>query len=219
MPGSHDWSSAVAADPSGNFVICGQTDGGLFSPTSRAGHDIWVAKLGSEGDIMWTYQVSRRSSARGPRGRRRLVERDRADFPGCAVSRFRWLEFSRQSSQRPVAVTDADTTGPRGFGGCSELNRFPVALGRWVVLFSAAVWVSFPLPVRSGLVDVSPRPIATAGPSLLLCRAGALSRSPAAWVSIVRCALQRYGRARAWSKSRYDQSLQPVAATSPCGSR
>lgn len=59
MPGSHDWSSAVAADRSGNIVVAGQTDGDLFRPAAGNGQDMWVSKLdGTGGDLVWGYQAS-----------------------------------------------------------------------------------------------------------------------------------------------------------------
>ncbi|CBN78035.1 conserved unknown protein [Ectocarpus siliculosus] len=59
VPGSHDWSSAVATDRSGNIFVGGQTDGNLFAPwTEGDGQDIWVAKLeGEGGGLLWGYQV------------------------------------------------------------------------------------------------------------------------------------------------------------------
>lgn len=59
MSGSHDWSSAVAADRSGNIFVGGQTDGNLFRPAAGDGQDIWVAKLdGVGGELVWGYQAS-----------------------------------------------------------------------------------------------------------------------------------------------------------------
>lgn len=54
--GSHDWSSAVASDKDGNFFVCGQTDGRVFS-SAGSSQDMWVAKLdGERGDTLWGYQ-------------------------------------------------------------------------------------------------------------------------------------------------------------------
>lgn len=59
VSGSHDWSSAVAADRSGNIFVGGQTDGNLFAPAAGDGQDIWVAKLdGVGGELLWGYQAS-----------------------------------------------------------------------------------------------------------------------------------------------------------------
>ncbi|CAM9687865.1 unnamed protein product, partial [Hapterophycus canaliculatus] len=61
VKGSHDWSSAVAADRAGNIFVGGQTDGSLFADAEGAGQDIWVAKLdGSGGELVWGYQVGSR---------------------------------------------------------------------------------------------------------------------------------------------------------------
>lgn len=59
VSGSHDWSSAVAADPDGNIFVGGETHGNLFATPSSDGQDIWVAKLdGSGGEVLWGYQAS-----------------------------------------------------------------------------------------------------------------------------------------------------------------
>lgn len=64
MKGSHDWSSAVAADAAGNIFVGGQTAGNLFADAQGTGQDIWVAKLDGEGgELIWGYQV--RLSANG----------------------------------------------------------------------------------------------------------------------------------------------------------
>lgn len=57
--GSHEWSSAVAADTDGNFYVAGQTNGEVFDLPTGSGGDIWVAKLdGRQGTVMWGYQAS-----------------------------------------------------------------------------------------------------------------------------------------------------------------
>lgn len=59
MPGSHDWSSAVSADSTGNIFVAGQTNGLLFAAEAGTGQDIWVTKLdGSNGELLWGYQAS-----------------------------------------------------------------------------------------------------------------------------------------------------------------
>ncbi|CAM9135994.1 unnamed protein product [Scytosiphon promiscuus] len=58
VKGSHDWSSAVAADRAGNIFVGGQTDGSLFAEAEGVGQDLWVAKLdGLGGELIWGYQV------------------------------------------------------------------------------------------------------------------------------------------------------------------
>ncbi|CAM9844431.1 unnamed protein product, partial [Laminaria digitata] len=59
VSGSHDWSSAVSADSSGNIFVAGQTDGLLFASEAGTGQDIWVTKMdGINGELLWGYQAS-----------------------------------------------------------------------------------------------------------------------------------------------------------------